>query len=135
MSYGYVYVAQCSMGADKNQFVKAITEAEAYDGPSLIICYAPCINHGINMSKSQMEMKNAVDSGYWQLYRYNPVGAKKFSLDSKEATASYQDFLLSENRYAQLYKAKPEVAKKLFELNEEQAKERYQDYKTLSEQE
>ena len=80
-------------------------------------------------------MKNAVDSGYWQLYRYNPVGAKKFSLDSKEATASYQDFLLSENRYAQLYKAKPEVAKKLFELNEEQAKERYQDYKTLSEQE
>ncbi len=135
MSYGYVYVAQCSMGSDKNQFVKAITEAEAYDGPSLIICYAPCINHGINMSKSQFEMKNAVDSGYWQLYRYNPTAAKKFSLDSKEATANYQDFLLSENRYAQLYKAKPEVAKKLFELNEEQAKERYQEYKTLSEQE
>lgn len=134
MSYGYVYVAQCSMGADKNQFVKAITEAEAYDGPSLIICYAPCINHGINMSKSQDEMKLAVDSGYWQLYRYNPTAqGNKFSLDSKEATADYQAFLMNENRYAQLAKAKPEVAKKLFELNEEQAKERYADYKKMAE--
>ena len=134
MSYGYVYVAQCSMGADKNQFVKAISEAEAYDGPSLIICYAPCINHGINMSNSQLEMKAAVDAGYWQLYRYNPVNGK-FSLDSKEATGDYKEFLLGENRYRQLAKAKPEVAEKLFALNEEQAKARYAGYKELAEKE
>ncbi len=136
MSYGYVYVAQCSMGADKNQFVKAISEAEAYDGPSLIICYAPCINHGINMSKSQLEMKAAVDAGYWQLYRYNPaLDENKFSLDSKEASTDYREFLLGENRYRQLAKAKPEVAEKLFALNEEQAKARYAGYKELAHKE
>ena len=139
MSYGYVYVAQCSMGADKNQFVKAISEAEAYHGPSLIICYAPCINHGINMGKSQTEMKNAVDSGYWQLYRFNPEltaqGKNAFTLDSKEPTSDYQAFLLGENRYAQLSKSKPEVAAKLFELNEKEAKARYASYKELAEKE
>lgn len=136
MSYGYVYVAQVSMGASKDQFVKAIKEAEAYNGPSLIIAYAPCINHGINMSKSQEEMKKAVDSGYWQLYRFNPTladeGKNAFILDSKEPTANYQEFLLGENRYAQLSKAKPEVAAKLFEANEKQAKERYESYKNLA---
>ncbi len=139
MSYGYVYVAQCSMGADKNQFIKAISEAEAYHGPSLIICYAPCINHGINMGKSQTEMKNAVDSGYWQLYRFNPEltaqGKNAFTLDSKEPTSDYQAFLLGENRYAQLSKSKPEVAAKLFELNEKEAKARYASYKELAEKE
>lgn len=76
-TYGYVYVAQCSMGSDKAQFVKALKEAEAYHGPSLIICYAPCINHGINMGRSQTEEKNAVDCGYWQLFRYNPTGSRR----------------------------------------------------------
>ena len=97
MSYGYVYVAQCAMGSNKQQFLNAITEAEAYDGPSLIICYAPCINHGINMANSQNEEKKAVDAGYWHLYRYNPekVGTEvnPFTLDSKDPTASYQDFI------------------------------------------
>ena len=137
MNYGYVYVAQISMGANMNQCLKAIKEAEAYPGPSLIIAYAPCINHGINMSNSQIEMKKAVDAGYWQLYRYNPAlaeeGKNPFTLDSKEPTGDYQAFLLGENRYAQLSKSKPEVAKKLFELNEKQAKERYEGYKKLSE--
>ena len=137
MNYGYVYVAQISMGANMNQCLKAIKEAEAYPGPSLIIAYAPCINHGINMSNSQIEMKKAVDAGYWQLYRYNPSlaeeGKNPFQLDSKEPTGDYQAFLMGENRYAQLSKSKPEVAKKLFELNEKQAKERYEGYKKLSE--
>ena len=137
LNYGYVYVAQISMGANMNQCLKAIKEAEAYPGPSLIIAYAPCINHGINMSNSQLEMKKAVDAGYWQLYRYNPAlaeeGKNPFTLDSKEPTGDYQAFLLGENRYAQLSKSKPEVAKKLFELNEKQAKERYEGYKKLSE--
>ncbi len=137
MSYGYVYVAQISMGANMNQCLKAIKEAEAYHGPSLIIAYAPCINHGINMSGSQLEMKKAVESGYWQLYRFNPElaeqGKNPFTLDSKEPTGNYKEFLLGENRYAQLAKAKPEVAEKLFDLNEKQAKERYEGYKKLSE--
>lgn len=136
MSYGYVYVAQISMGADKNQCLKAIKEAEAYDGPSLIIAYAPCINHGINMSNSQLEMKKAVETGYWQLFRFNPAveeGKNPFTLDSKQPTANYQDFLLGENRYAMLKKSKPEVADKLFEINEKQAKARYEDYKKMSE--
>ena len=136
MSYGYVYVAQISMGANPAQCVKAIREAEAYDGPSLIIAYAPCINHGINMSYSQIEMKKAVETGYWQLYRYNPAaaeGTNPFTLDSKEPTGDYQAFLMGENRYAQLAKAKPEVASKLFAKNEEEAKARYAGYKKLSE--
>ncbi|MDE6189633.1 MAG: pyruvate:ferredoxin (flavodoxin) oxidoreductase [Clostridia bacterium] len=137
MSYGYVYVAQVAMGANMNQYVKALKEAEAYDGPSLIICYAPCINHGINMSNSQLEEKRAVEAGYWQLYRYNPAlaeeGKNPFILDSKEATADYKEFLLGENRYAQLAKSKPQVAEKLFAINEKEAKERYAGYKKLSE--
>ena len=137
MSYGYVYVSQISMGANMNQCLKAIKEAEAYDGPSLIIAYAPCINHGINMSNSQLEMKKAVEAGYWQLYRYNPAlveeGKNPFTLDSKAPTGDYKEFLMGENRYAQLAKAKPEVAEKLFELNEQQAKARYDGYKKLSE--
>ena len=136
MSYGYVYVAQCSMGANKQQFLNAIVEAEAYDGPSLIICYAPCINHGIKMSNSQIEGKKAVDAGYWHLYRYNPdkVGTdvNPFTLDSKDPTASYKEFLLGENRYATLKKSQPEVAEKLFDAAEEENTARLNSYKRLA---
>ena len=136
MSYGYVYVAQCAMGSNKQQFLNAITEAEAYDGPSLIICYAPCINHGINMTNSQSEEKKAVDAGYWHLYRYNPekVGTETnpFTLDSKDPTESYQSFILGENRYASLKKAQPELAEKLFEEAEEENGERLAKYKKLA---
>ena len=136
MSYGYVYVAQCAMGANKQQFLNAIVEAESYDGPSLLICYAPCINHGINMTNSQAEEKKAVDTGYWHLYRYNPalVGTETnpFSLDSKEPTMSYQDFLLGETRYASLKKAQPELAEQLFAQAEAENKARYESYKKLA---
>ena len=133
-SYGYVYVAQCSMGANPAQFLKAISEAEAYHGPSLIICYAPCINHGINMTKSQLEEKAAVDCGYWQLYRYNPEG-EVFTLDSKADPnfEGYQAFLAGETRYSSLVKTQgAEVANKLFEETEESAKERLAGYKKLA---
>ena len=131
-SYGYVYVAQCAMGANPAQLLKALTEAEAYHGPSLVICYAPCINHGINMKKSQLEEKAAVECGYWQLYRYNPVG-DVFTLDSKDPTGDYQAFLAGETRYASLVKTQgAEVAKKLFEQTEESAKERLETYKKLA---
>ena len=131
-SYGYVYVAQVAMGSNPAQLLKALTEAEAYHGPSLIIAYAPCINHGINMTKSQLEEKAAVDCGYWQLYRYNPDG-EVFTLDSKEPTASYQDFLVSETRYASLVKTQgEEVAKELFAKTEEYAKQRLEGYKKLA---
>ena len=134
MSYGYVYVAQIAMGADYNQTVKALAEAEAYPGPSLVIAYAPCINHGLkDMGASQLEEKKAVDTGYWQLYRYNPVDGK-FTLDSKDPTVEYKEFLMGENRYARLAKEKPEVAAKLFELNESQAKARREGYKVLQEE-
>ena len=137
MSYGYVYVAQCAMGANKQQFLNAIVEAESYDGPSLIICYAPCINHGINMSNSQGEEKKAVDAGYWHLYRYNPtlVGTEKnpFTLDSKDPTESYKDFLLGETRYASLKKAQPELADTLFDKAEKENNERLNKYKNLAE--
>ena len=133
MDYGYVYVAQVSMGADMNQVVKAFAEAEAYHGPSIVIAYAPCINHGINMTKSQMEMKKAVDTGYWQLFRYNPTlkeeGKNPFVLDSKEPTEDYQSFLMGEVRYASLAKQNPEAAKVLFEQNEKDAKEKREFYK------
>ena len=135
-SYGYVYVAQCAMGSDKNQLVKALKEAEAYHGPSLIICYAPCINHGINMSKSQSEEKAAVDCGYWQLYRYNPELAAKgenpFTLDSKDPTGDYQAFILGETRYASLKKTQPAVAEELFKKTEESSKERLAGYKRMA---
>ena len=136
MSYGYVYVAQCSMGSNKQQLMNALVEAEKYDGPSLIICYAPCINHGINMTKSQEEEKKAVDCGYWQLYRYNPAaidqGKNPFTLDSKEPTADYKSFLLGETRYASLMKARPELAEKLFEKTEADSKQRLANYKHLA---
>ncbi len=140
MSYGYVYVAQVSMGADKNQTVKAIAEAEAYDGPSLIIAYSTCISHGIKggMANSQEEEKRAVESGYWTLYRYNPdlKGTKNpFSLDSKEPKGNFKDFLLGEVRYASLAKVFPEVAEELFAKTEEDAMERYNTYKKLATQE
>ena len=139
MSYGYVYVAQVGMGADKNQLMKAISEAESYDGPSLIICYAPCINHGLSkgMGKSQENIKDAVDCGYWQLYRYNPMlkekGENPFILDSKEPNGKFREFIMGQNRYSSLAKEFPQVADKLFEMTEKQAMERYEDYKKLSE--
>ncbi|MBN1333928.1 MAG: pyruvate:ferredoxin (flavodoxin) oxidoreductase, partial [Synergistales bacterium] len=139
MTYGYVYVAQVAMGADKNQLMKAITEAEAYDGPSLIICYAPCINHGIKvgMGKTQEQEKKAVEAGYWHLFRFNPTlkeqGKNPFSLDSKEPKADFKEFLMSEVRYSSLLKTFPDVAESLFDKAEEDAKERYKAYKELAE--
>lgn len=137
MTYGYIYVAQVSMGANYNQLLKALTEAESYHGPSLVIAYAPCINHGINMSKSQAEEKLAVEAGYWHMYRFNPdlkkEGKNPFTLDSKAPTSSYQDFITSEIRYNTLKKQFPETAEELFKKAEEDAKERYEFYKRLSE--
>jgi len=129
MSYGYVYVAQIAMGADYAQTVKAIAEAEAYPGPSLIIAYAPCISHGIKkgMSKAQTEEKLAVECGYWNNFRYNPAAEKKFTLDSKApALEGYQEFLKGEVRYASLAMKNPERATELFAKNEADAKERYE---------
>ncbi|MEQ8155843.1 MAG: pyruvate:ferredoxin (flavodoxin) oxidoreductase [Clostridiaceae bacterium] len=140
MSYGYVYVAQINMGADKNQVLKAIAEAEAYKGPSLIIAYAPCINHGlkVGMGKSQEEAKRATACGYWQMYRFNPAlkeaGKNPFSLDSKEPTESFREFLMGEVRYSSLAKAFPEAAEALFEKTEKDAKERLENYKKLANQ-
>ncbi|MGI6004557.1 MAG: pyruvate:ferredoxin (flavodoxin) oxidoreductase [Christensenellales bacterium] len=137
MSYGYVYVASVSMGANQAQLLRAVREAEAYKGPSLIIAYSPCINHGINMGKSQEAAKKAVLSGYWPLYRYNPVlgdeGKNPFVLDSKEPTASYQDFLAGEVRYASLAKQFPEIAEKLFIKAEQEAQSRLDSYKKMAE--
>ena len=139
MSYGYVYVAQVAMGASPVQYMNAIKEAEAYDGPSLIIAYAPCINHGLKagMGLSQKEEKRAVESGYWHLYRYNPMleeqGKKAFSLDSKEPDWSkFQGFLQGEVRFSSLSKLYPERAAELLEKTEEYAKIRYNNYKKLS---
>ena len=132
MSYGYVYVAQIAMGADYNQCVKAIAEAEAYPGPSLVIAYAPCINHGIKvgMSKAQTEEKLAVEAGYWHTFRYNPAlkaeGKAAFSLDSKAPTGDYKAFLNGEVRYNALARFNPERAEELFAKSEETAKERYE---------
>lgn len=138
-TYGYVYVAQIAMGADKNQTIKAIAEAEAYDGPSLIIAYAPCISHGIRagMAVSQEEEKRAVECGYWSLYRYNPTvkNGNPFTLDSKEPKGNFRDFLLGEVRYSSLAKTFPEVAEELFAKVEQDAKERYEGYKKLAQQE
>ena len=140
ISYGYVYVAQICMGSDKNQALKAIAEAEAYHGPSLIIAYAPCINHGIRigMGKSQMEEKRAVEAGYWATYRFNPelVGTEKnpFSLDSKEPTADFQEFLQGEVRFSSLKRAFPEIAEQLYAKTERDAKERLESYRRLAKQ-
>ncbi|KYZ74756.1 pyruvate-flavodoxin oxidoreductase [Anaerosporomusa subterranea] len=138
MSYGYVYVAQIAMGADKNQTLKAIAEAEAYPGPSLIIAYAPCVNHGISagMGKSQTQAKRAVEAGYWSLYRYNPQlkaqGKNPFQLDSKEPTASFQEFVKSEVRYSALLRQFPDTANSQLEQAEHDAAERLAVYKQLA---
>jgi len=139
MTYGYVYVAQVAMGASQNQYLKALREAEAYPGPSLIIAYSPCINHGLRlgMDKSQEEQKLAVNAGYWHLYRYNPMleteGKNPFELDSKPPEwGKFQDFLNSEVRYTSLKKAFPKEATELFLAAEENAKWRYNSYKRLA---
>jgi len=131
MTYGYVYVASVSMGANKNQMLKAFKEAESYPGPSLIICYAPCINHGIRkgMGKTQEEERLAVTSGYWPLYRYNPLladeGKNPFTLDSKRPDGTLQEFLGGENRYARLAITSPEASEQLRKTIEQQYEERF----------
>ncbi len=134
MTYDNVYVAQCSMGANPNQLIKAIKEAEAHKGPSIVICYAPCINHGIKkgMNNVQQEMKDAVNSGYWNLYRYSPE-TKTFTLDSKEPTMPLYDFMKGEVRYASLELSFPENAKVLFAEAEADAKAKYESYKRRAE--
>lgn len=140
MSYGYVYVAQIGMGANQNQAIKAIVEAERYPGPSLVIAYAPCINHGIRagMGLTQNETKLAVECGYWHLYRHNPLledeGKNPFILDSKEPTGNFREFIEGEVRYSSLLRAFPDEAAILFERAEEDSKRRYRTYKRLSEQ-
>lgn len=137
MSYGYVYVASCAIGANSQQYLNALTEAEAYEGPSLIICYSPCINHGLDMSKSVLEEKLAVDCGYWPLYRYNPLlareGKNPFKLESKEPNGKFREFLAGEVRFSSLKKLFPERADKLFEAAEKAMLERYNHYKKLAE--
>jgi pyruvate-ferredoxin/flavodoxin oxidoreductase len=135
MSYGYVYVAQIAMGANPAQTIKAISEAEAYHGPSLIIGYAPCEMHSIKggMIHCQEEMKKAVDCGYWNMFRFNPDAEKKFTLDSKEPKDGYQDFLMNEARYSRLTREFPERATELFARNEANAMERYEHLKKLIE--
>ena len=136
MSYGYVYVATVAMSANPAQLLKAMNEAEAYHGPSLIIAYAPCINHGINMAHAQMEIKRAVACGYWPLYRYNPElaeqGKNPLIVDSKDPTESYQDFIRGEVRYASLAKLFPAKAEEAYKINEEDAKRRLETYKKLA---
>ncbi len=141
MSYGYIYVAQCAMGADPNQTLKAIREAEAYPGPAVVICYAPCTVHGIKggMANTQFEQKRAVEAGYWHLYRYNPAlraeGKNPFTLDSKAPSTDFIDFLRSERRYASLEAKFPEEAKVLFADAAQGAADRYANYVNLSERE
>lgn len=139
MSYGYVYVAQVAMGSSQNQFLKAVKEAESYSGPSLIIAYSPCINHGlrVGMGQSQMEEENAVKSGYWSLFRYNPLlesaGKNPFELDSKDPDWSqFKNFLMGEVRFSSLKKAFPEIADELFDSAEENAKWRYRSYQRMA---
>jgi len=136
MSYGYVYVASVAMGANKNQLMKALIEAEGYQGPSLIIAYSPCINHGINMSRSQAEEKRAVESGYWPLYRYDPRRKEEeknpFTLDSKEPSGDFREFLMGEVRYSSLKRTFPENAEVLFQKAEEDMKERYETHKQMA---
>ena len=138
MTYGNVYVAQVGINADNNQLIKALREAESYHGPSLIICYSPCINHGIKegMGRSMATIKKAVAAGYWHLYRYNPLlkdeGKNPFQLDSKEPTESFREFILGQVRYSSLVKSFPEQAETLFHKAELLAKERYEAYKMMS---
>ncbi|MFH1488090.1 MAG: pyruvate:ferredoxin (flavodoxin) oxidoreductase, partial [Pseudomonadota bacterium] len=139
MTYGYVYVASVAMGANKNQFMKAIVEAESYQGPSLIIAYSPCINHGINMGKSQFEEKRAVETGYWPLYRFDPrvkeEGKNPFMLDSKDPSESFREFLMGEVRYSSLTRTFPKSAEALFEKAEKDMNERLDTYKRMAAQE
>ncbi|HQQ89107.1 MAG TPA: pyruvate:ferredoxin (flavodoxin) oxidoreductase, partial [Oscillospiraceae bacterium] len=138
MSYGYVYVAQVAQGSDMSQCVKAMAEAESYDGPSLIIAYAPCINHGIKggMGNSMGEEKRAVDAGYWHLFRYDPrlaaEGKNPFQLDSKAPTASYRDFIMNEVRYSSLVRTFPDRAEVLFKKAEENAEEKFEHLEQLT---
>ena len=141
MSYGYVYVAQVAMGANQNQYFQAIKDAEAYPGPSLIIAYAPCINHGLRagMGATQREAKNAVECGYWHLYRFNPMleneGKNPFTLDSKEPDwTKFQNFLQGEVRYTSLMKSFPAEASELFKIAQENALWRYKGYTRLANQ-
>ncbi|MBS9776228.1 MAG: pyruvate:ferredoxin (flavodoxin) oxidoreductase, partial [Fusobacterium sp.] len=139
MSYGHIYVAQVSMGASQQQFINAVKEAEAHQGPSIIIAYSPCINHGIKkgMAKSQTEMKLATECGYWPIFRYNPslekIGKNPLKLDSREPKwEKYEEYLLGEVRYQTLSKSKPEAAKLLFEENQKEAQKRWRQYKRLA---
>ncbi len=139
MSYGYIYVAQVALGANPAQLIKALKEAEAYNGPSLIIAYAPCINHGISkgMANAQLEAKLAVDAGYWHLYRYNPdlkkEGKNPFILDSKEPTMDYNEFIMGEVRYSSLVRTFPETAEVLLKEAADYAKEKYESYRSMAE--
>ncbi len=137
MTYGYVYVASVAMGANKNQLLKAVIEAESYPGPSLIIAYSPCINHGIHMGRSQEEEKRAVEAGYWTLYRFDPrlkdEGQNPFILDSKEPKGDLKEFLMGEVRYSSLTRTFPENAEKLFQRAADEARERYETYKRMAE--
>jgi len=133
MSYGYVYVASVALGADRGQTLKAFQEAEAYDGPSIIFAYAPCIAHGIDMSKTQTEEKRAVEAGYFPLYRYNPANEAPFTWDAKDPKGSYQDFIRSEGRYKSLAKTNPEAAEALYKQAEEDAAKRMAVYKAVGE--
>ena len=133
MSYGYVYVASVALGADRMQTLKAFQEAEAYDGPSIIFAYAPCIAHGIDMSKTQTEQKRAVEAGYFPLYRYNPANEQPFSWDAKEPKDSYQDFIKSEGRYKSLVKTNPQAAEELYAQAEQDAAKRMAVFKAVGE--
>ena len=139
IAYGYVYVAKVALGANMNQLIKAVTEAEAYKGPSLIICYAPCISHGIKigMGTSVRQQKRAVESGYWHLYRFNPEfkkqGENPFILDSKEPSKPFKEFINSEIRYSQIMNVFPELADELFDAAEKDARDTYETYKRLEE--
>ena len=137
MNYGYVYVAQVAMGANPAQTLKVVAEAEAYDGPSLIIGYSPCEMHSIKggMANCQNEMKRAVDCGYWNLFRFNPAAPKgrKFTLDSREPKGGYREFLMNESRYARLTREFPDQADELFEKNEESAMQRWEHLVRLKE--
>ncbi|HZW50168.1 MAG TPA: pyruvate:ferredoxin (flavodoxin) oxidoreductase, partial [Bacillota bacterium] len=139
MSYGYVYVASVNMGANQSQFVKALAEAESYNGPSLLICYSPCINHGINMSKSQLEAKKATEAGYWPLYRFNPELAEEeknpFQMDYHAAQSDFESFLMGEVRYSALAKQFPQEAKRLFTKAETEAKERFEMHTNMAKKE
>ena len=133
MTYGYVYVAQVSMGANKQQLINALTEAESYEGPSLVIAYSPCISHGVHMSKSMDEEKKAVESGYFPLYRFHPEKEKKLTLDSPPPTLPLRDFLMGENRFASLLKSNPARAETLFAQAESDCKTRYAFLQSLTE--